>query len=47
MAQNRIVSNGRMVKQLEKIGGKTGWPGNNIVAQIKEMNPHDTLRAAF
>jgi hypothetical protein len=55
VAQNRTVSNGRMVKQLEEIGGETCWPdlrhhsGIRLeeIAQIKEMNPQDTFRAAF
>jgi len=55
VAQNRIVSNGRMVKQLEENGGKTCWPdlrhhsGIRLeeMAQIKEMKPLDTPRAAF
>lgn len=55
VAQNRIVSNGWMVKQFEENGEKTCWPnlrhhsGIRLeeMAQIKEMNPQVTLRAAF
>ena len=55
VAQNRIVSNGGMVKELERIVRRLCWPNlrhhSDIcmeeMAEVKERIRQDSLRAAF